>query len=69
MIDQAGPLAHLASTVEAIRTHHKPARDSAHFLMIYAPSDPEAERVTNVVRREKFRLAQKFHRFAIQDLS
>lgn len=69
MIDEAGPLAHLGSTVEAIRTHHKLARDGAHFLMIYAPSDPECERVMNVVRREKFQLAQKFHRFAIQDLS
>ena len=69
MMDQAGPLAHLGSTVDAIRTHHELARDGAHFLMIYAPTDPEADRVMNVVRRENFRLAQKFHRFAIQDLS
>lgn len=69
MIEQAGVLANLGTTVDTIRGHHKLARDGAHFLMIHAPTDDESARVMNVVRREKFRVAQKFHRFAIQELS
>ena len=44
------------------------ARQGNTFLLIYAPSDLEAERAMNVVHRVPFNFAHRYHRLAIQVL-
>ena len=63
-----GFIARLGSSDEAVRRHLDAAREGDSFLLIYAPSDLEAERAMRVVRRVPFDLAHRYQRFAIQDL-
>ncbi len=67
-LDNAGLLASLGGTKDALRRHLRLARQGCDFLMVHAATDEEVRRVMNVVRRGPFRLAQKFHRLAIEDL-
>jgi len=53
---------------EALRKHLEAARQGDTFLLIYAPTDLEAERAMNVVRRARFDFAHRYHRFAIEVL-
>jgi hypothetical protein len=66
--DHTGFLARLGTSDEAVRKHLEAARHGDTFLLIYAPSDLEAERAMNVVRRVRFEFAHRYQRFAIQDL-
>jgi hypothetical protein len=66
--DHTGFLARLGSSDEAVRKHLEAARQGDTFLLIYAPSDLEAERAMNVVRRMRFDFAHRYQRFAIQAL-
>lgn len=68
-LDKAGLLAGLGTSKETLRRQLKLAEGGCHFLLAYAPTRAEADRVMNVVRRVPYRLAQKYHRFAIQDLA
>lgn len=49
-----------------LQQHLAAARRGSAFLVIYAPTDPEAERVMNVVRRVPFDFAHRYRRFAIE---
>jgi len=44
------------------------AQQGAAFLVVYAPSDAETNRVMNVSRRFNATLARKYHRLAIEHL-
>lgn len=66
--DHTGFIARLGSSDEAVRRHLDAARHGDSFLLIYAPSDREAERAMRVVRRAPFDFAHRYHRFAIQEL-
>ncbi len=66
--DHTGFFARLGSSDEAVRKHLDAARHGDSFLLIYAPTDLEAERAMSVVRRAPFDFAHRYHRFAIQDL-
>jgi hypothetical protein len=44
------------------------AQQGATFLVVYAPSDAETNRVMNVARRFNTTLARKYHRLAIEHL-
>lgn len=53
---------------DAERQHLALAKEDHAFLMAYAPSDAETERVMNVVRRFDYAVAHKYGRFTLQIL-
>ncbi len=67
-VENAGFIASFGATKHVMETYRELAREGCDFLLIHAVTEPEVERVMNVVRRAPFRVAQKFHRFAIEDL-
>lgn len=67
-LDDAGLLASLGTTKDTLRRQIRLAENGCDFLLIHAATREEVGRAMNVVRRERFRLAQKYHRFAIEDL-
>ncbi len=48
--------------------HYELSKQGCAWLIVYAPGDAEANRVVNVARRYDIKLAQKYHRLAIEDL-
>ena len=44
------------------------AKQGCEEMIVYAPTENEAKRVMNVVRRFDIRLAEKYHRLAIEHL-
>lgn len=64
--NHTGWLARLGKSDEMVKRHLAAAKQGAAFAVIYAPSDIEAERVMNVVRRVPFSFAHRYRRFAIQ---
>ena len=83
MVDPATILSNIAATIgnaeqglasvgtekSMVRRHEALARQGHTAVMAYAPSEQETERVMNVARRNRFSFAQKYHRFAIEDLN
>ncbi len=67
-LENIGVLARMGSTDNVLRKQAKLADEGCDFLLVHAATKEEADRVMNVVRRVPFRIAQKFHRFAIEDL-
>lgn len=67
-LEKAGLLASLGTTKQTLKKQLGLAEKGCDFLLVHAPSDDEGERVMRVLKRVPFRLAQKFHRFAIEDL-
>lgn len=67
-LEDAGFFAQLGKADEAVALHLAAAKRGAAFLIVYAPSDAEAERVMNVARRVPFEFAHRYRRFAIQDM-
>ena len=67
-LEQSGLLAEIGTSNETLRRQLALAETGCHFLLVHAPSREESDRAMNVVRRVPYRLAQKYHRFAIQDL-
>jgi hypothetical protein len=53
---------------ELIRGHQAAAESGATFLLAYAPSDLETQRLMNVARRVGFLNAHKYDRFTISRL-
>jgi hypothetical protein len=58
----------LGSEGDLIRGHHAGAAAGNAFLLAYAPSDLETERLMNVARRVGFTKAHKYDRFTITAL-
>ncbi len=59
----------LGSSIHVRKQHLKLAQEGCHFLLIYAPSDPERERVLRVLRQVPVSyLIHGHHRFTIEDL-
>lgn len=67
-LEHVGFLASLGQSEKMINRYLELARDGSDFLIIYAPTQEESDRVMRVVKRGSFRLAQKYHRLAIEDL-
>jgi hypothetical protein len=61
-------LSRLGKADEMLGRHLAAAKRGSTFLLIYAPTDTEAERVMNVVRRVPFDFAHRYRRFAIQEM-
>lgn len=51
-----------------VRQHESLAKAGHVAVLAYAPSEEETERVMTVARRFRPSFAQKYHRFAIEDL-
>lgn len=68
LADHTGFLARLGTSDETLREHLQAATHGDTFLLIYAPTDAEADRAMNVVRRVPYHFAHRYRRFAIQDL-
>jgi len=49
--------------------HQELAKEGHTFLLAYAPSELDTERLMNVVRRFRIKLAQKYDRFALRELA
>ena len=58
----------LGSEGDLIRSHKDQAAQGDTFLLAYAPSELDTERLMNVVRRCGFRAAHKYDRFTITRL-
>lgn len=67
-LNDAGFLAQLGMADDMVARHLAAAKRGGTFLVIYAPSDPEAERVMTVVRRVPFDFAHRYRRLAIEEL-
>lgn len=65
-LEEAGWLARLGKTDEALQKHLEAAQRHDAFALIYAPCDTCAERAMNVIRRVPFEFAHRYRRFAIQ---
>jgi hypothetical protein len=58
----------LGSEPGATRSHMEGAAKGQSFLIVYAPSELDAERLMNVARRVGYASAQKYDRFSISRL-
>ncbi len=67
-LDTAGLIAAMGSSLKMVELHHRLASEGCHFLMVKAPSDDDTERLMKEIRKQPFRLAQKYHRLVIQTL-
>lgn len=54
--------------VSLMRKYQALAKNGASWLIVFAPSDERTARVTEIVQRCGARLAEKYHRLAIEDL-
>lgn len=61
-----GWLGRLGKADDMVRQHLEAAEKGSVFLVIYAPTEPEAERAMNVIRRVPFLFAHRYRRFAIE---
>lgn len=61
-------LAQLGSQAEQMERHYELSKQGCAWLIVYAPTDAEVNRVMNVARRYDIKLAQKYHRLVIEDL-
>jgi hypothetical protein len=68
-LDEASPLVRvLGWEHDALTAHVELAARGFTFMLVYAPSNLDTERVMAVVRRFEYGLAHKFDRFAVHEL-
>jgi hypothetical protein len=66
---QLGPVMKaLGSEGDLIRDHQALAGKGNTFLLVYAPSDLDTQRVMNVARKVGYHRAHKYDRFTIAEL-
>jgi hypothetical protein len=61
-------LAQLGSETRHMQEHLELAKQGCDKMIVYAPTEHESKRVMNVARRFDIRLAEKYHRLAIEHL-
>ncbi|HEY7612243.1 MAG TPA: hypothetical protein VH764_04565 [Gemmatimonadales bacterium] len=68
-LQQLGPVIKaLGKEPEMIRRHQTQAAGGETFLLAYAPSDLDTERLMNVARNVGYHTAHKYDRFTITKL-
>jgi hypothetical protein len=68
-LEQLNPLVRaLGAEAQATESHRAGAEAGHTFLVAYAPSDLDTERLMNVARRIGFVKAQKYDRFTVTEL-
>ncbi len=68
-LDAAGPLASLGQDTNLAEFRRKLAREGHGWLVVHAPGDEQTAQVAEVARRFGARLAQKYTRFTIEELT
>lgn len=64
-----GLLSHLGGEREAAERHQEMAREGCHFLLVRALTRDETNRVMNVARRSGLRLAHKYDKGSVAELT
>lgn len=67
-LDTASVIAAMGASLKMVELHNKLAKEGCHFLLVKAKSDEETEKLMAVVRKQPFRLAQKYKRLVIETL-
>jgi hypothetical protein len=67
-LDTASLIAAMGSSLKMVELHNKLAKEGCHFLLVKAPSDEDTEKLMTVIRKNPYRLAQKYKRLVIQTL-
>ena len=68
LAEHTGWLARLGKSDEILQLQLDAANQGATFLHIFVPTDSEAKRAMNVVRRVPFELAHRYGQFTIEDM-
>ena len=68
MLQYTSEFAGFGYEVSLMREYHRLARSGAAWLVVYAPDAAHTVRIAGVARRQRALLAQKYHRWAIEDL-
>jgi len=66
--DQMGSLAGFGYEVSLMRRYQELAREGASWLIVFAPQDDRAYLVADTVKTHGAVMAEKYHRFVIEDL-
>jgi hypothetical protein len=66
--DDVSFLAYMGAELGAQRQHLDHAKRGCAFLVVYAPSEAETERVVKVARRSGALLAHKYNRFTLEEI-
>lgn len=64
--ERAGVLSRVGTSAERVNEHLHAAEQGATFLLLYAPTELEAERAMNVIRRSDFHFVHRYRRFSIE---
>lgn len=68
MLQHASDFAGFGYEVTLMRKYKELAHQGASWLIVFAPKDEQAERVGQTVGRFGALMAEKYHRFVIEDL-
>jgi hypothetical protein len=68
MLDHASDFAGFGYEVTLMRRYQELARQGCGWLVVYAPDDDHAARITAVAQQYRARLAERYHRLLIEDL-
>ncbi|WP_428310375.1 hypothetical protein [Hydrocarboniphaga sp.] len=67
-LDTASLIAAMGSSLKMVELHNTLAKEGCHFLLVKAESNEDTEKLMTVVRKGRFRLAQKYKRLVIETL-
>jgi hypothetical protein len=67
-LGDASPVAKMGAEYGAEKRHQELAQQGYTFMLAYAPSDLDTERLMNVVRRFPHAIAHKYDRFTLVEL-
>jgi hypothetical protein len=68
-LEQLSPLIRALGSEPELMEGHRAGAEAGHaFLIAYAPSDLDAQRLMNVARRQGYVRAQKYDRFSFTEL-
>ena len=66
--DHMSSLAGFGYEVSLMRRYQELAREGASWLIVFAPADDKAYKVADTVKAHGAVMAEKYHRFVIEDL-
>lgn len=65
---KAGILSKVGASADRVHDHLEAAEQGATFLVVYAPTEVDTERVMTVCRRTRFRFVHRYRRFVIEHM-
>jgi hypothetical protein len=68
MLERTSSLAGFGYEVTLMRRYRQLAQEGCSWLLVYAPDDAHASTVAAVARRFGARIAERYHRLAVEDL-